>query len=193
MFSGCGSCIRRRSSFASCTSLRVGSGGADQCAGVPSQFVRELHFVEGSAADRSLARRFGLSQFVRELHFVEGTRPATPGRTSPTSQFVRELHFVEGHDLDDDLRRQAGRRSSFASCTSLRARRRRGPLVDRSACRSSFASCTSLRVHRNVAPRRHRRPRRSSFASCTSLRGPERASRFRRGACVAVRSRAALR
>ena len=61
-----------------------------------SQFVRELHFVEGGICRRWSARSSS-SQFVRELHFVEGG-PLTPamaiGRRS--SQFVRELHFVEG-------------------------------------------------------------------------------------------------
>ena len=64
-----------RSSFASCTSLRdVVVGGDAEVHAFRSQFVRELHFVEGTWRHCRARRTCTGSQFVRELHFVEGLR-----------------------------------------------------------------------------------------------------------------------
>ena len=40
----------------------------------PSQFLRELHFIEASVGRQSLSAVLG-AQFLRELHFIEALTP----------------------------------------------------------------------------------------------------------------------
>ena len=59
------------------------------------------------------------SQFLRELHFIEVTSRPHHGKTAKKSQFLRELHFIEVSCAWSGSMRVGGR-SSFGNCTSLR-------------------------------------------------------------------------
>ena len=62
----------------------------------PSQFLRELHFIEALGPSPPEVR--GPSQFLRELHFIEASASHRSCSACARSQFLRELHFTEaGH------------------------------------------------------------------------------------------------
>ena len=108
----------------------------------------------------------GPSQFLRELHFIEAPRRICPLLRGPRLQFLRELHFIEASGSRRSAR-APDRCSSFGNCTSLR--RRQGGLGDRGAA-SQFLRELHF-IEAPTPPQALCPPaRRSSFGNCTSLR-----------------------
>ena len=83
----------------------------------PSQFLRELHFIEATICAQPFRLRRGRSSFgnCTSLRLEEdGSRVGCD-----RSQFLRELHFIEAPTPQPGGCRTSSR-SFFANCTSLR-------------------------------------------------------------------------
>ena len=108
------------------------------------------------------------SQFLRELQFIEALKPSgTPDTPTSRSSFgnctsLRRLAREAGSG------RQPLRRSSFGNCTSLRLRTKEQRLEDHMS--QFLRELHFIEASMGARGRRTASRSRSSFGSCTSLR-----------------------